>query len=124
MDAPLYFPPPPELPRIQYLTSFRGLKDVEEQSSFNRFVVGEKQDVRLDKPYGVALHDGKLYVCDTNATVVVFDLKNKTYGALQGASGPGRLVQPINISVEADGTKYVADPCAVRSSRSTGTTST
>ncbi len=107
---PVFFPPPPELPRIQYLTSFSGLKDIEEQSSFNRFVVGELQDLRLDKPYGVAMHDGKIYVCDTNATVLVFDLKKKSFGPLEGATGPGKLIQPLNISIEPDGTKYVADP--------------
>jgi DNA-binding beta-propeller fold protein YncE len=109
-EAPVYFPPAPELPRIQFLVSIKGLKDVEQQSSFNRFVVGERQDVRLDKPYGVAMHDGRIYVCDTNASVVVFDLKAKRYGPMPGATGPGRLVQPINISIDAHGTKYVADP--------------
>jgi len=110
IGPPVYFPPPPELPRIQYLMSFSGSKDIEEQSSFNRFVVGELRDLRLDKPYGVAIHDGKIYVCDTNATVFVFDLKGKSYGPLKGAAGPGKLVQPLNISIEPDGTKYVADP--------------
>ncbi len=107
----VFFPPPPELPRIQFLTSFNGLKDVEEQTRFNRFVVGEKPNVRLDKPYGVAMFDGKIYVCDTNATVVVFDLKKKLFGELAGAVGPGKLVQPVNISVDAKiGVKYVSDP--------------
>jgi sugar lactone lactonase YvrE len=109
-EAPVYFPPAPELPRIQFLVSIKGLKDVEQQSGFNRFVVGERQDVRLDKPYGVAMHDGRIYVCDTNASVVVFDLKAKRYGPMPGAAGPGRLVQPVNISIDAYGTKYVADP--------------
>jgi hypothetical protein len=108
--TPVFFPPAPDLPRIQYLTSFSGLKDVEEQSAFNRFVVGEIQDVKLDKPYGVAIFDGKIYVCDTNATVIVFDLKSKGFGPLKGAQGPGRLLGPVNISIERDGTKYVADP--------------
>jgi DNA-binding beta-propeller fold protein YncE len=108
--ASVYFPPSPELPRIQYLTSFTGLKDVEEQSAFDKFVVGEKQDVKLDKPYGVAIYDGKIYVCDTNATVIVFDLKGRTFGTLKGAAGPGQLLGPVNISIERDGTKYVADP--------------
>jgi len=108
--VPLFFPPSPELPRLQYLTSFSGSRDVETQTAFNRFVVGEKQDVKLDKPYGVAIHEGKIYVCDTNATVVVFDLKSKVFENLKGAVGPGKLVQPTNISIEADGTKYVADP--------------
>ena len=105
-----FFPPSPELPRIQFLTSFSGLKDIEEQSAFNRFVVGEKRDLKVDKPYGVAVHDGKIYVCDTNATVVVFDLERKSFGGLTGAVGPGNLSQPVNISIEPDGTKYVADP--------------
>ena len=109
-DAPVFFPPSPELPRIQYLTAFNGSKDVETQSAFDRFVVGEKQNVKLDKPYGVGIFDGKIYVCDTNATVVVFDLRKKTFGYMKGAVGSGKLVQPVNISIEDDGTKYVADP--------------
>ena len=109
-EAPTLFPPAPELPRIQYLTFYSGLKDIEEQSSFNRFVVGEQQDVKLDKPYGVAMHDGRIYVCDTNATVVVFDLKAKTFRPLKGSTGPGKLIQPININIDRNGIKYVADP--------------
>jgi len=106
----VFFPPPPEPPRIQFLTSYSGSKDVETQSAFDRFVVGEKQNLEVDKPYGVAVHDGKIYVCDTNATVAVFDLKGKTFGALKGAVGEGRLVAPVNISVDAEGAKFVADP--------------
>ncbi|HQR44646.1 MAG TPA: hypothetical protein PK598_01365 [Thermoanaerobaculia bacterium] len=109
-ETAVYFPSVPELPRVQFLTSFTGSKDIEEQGSFNKFVVGEKADLQIDKPYGIALFDGKLYVCDTNSGVVVFDLKEKTFGLLKGAAGPGGLRQPVNISIEADGTKYVADP--------------
>jgi len=109
-DAPVFFPPPPASPRIQYLTSFTGLKDIEEQSAFNQFVVGEKQNLKVDKPYGVGMYDGKIYVCDTNNTVAVFDLRRKTFAPLKGASGQGALRQPLNISIESDGTKYVADP--------------
>jgi len=104
------YPPPPAPPRLQYLTSFNGLKDVETQSSFNKFVAGEKEDLKLDKPYGVAIYDGKIYVCDTNATVVVFDLKGKTFGPMKGVVGPGKLMQPSNISIDGDGIKYVSDP--------------
>ena len=106
-----FYPDPPALPRIQFLTSFTGAKDVEGQkSAFDSFVTGEKESgKRLDKPYGVAIHEGKIYVCDTNSTVVVFDLNRKTYGPLQGAKGPGKIVQPININISTDGTKYVTD---------------
>ncbi len=106
----VFFPPAPELPRIQFLVSFIGQKDVEKQSSFQKFIVGEKPAIRLDKPYGVGIYDGKIYVCDTNATVMVFDFKEKRFGPLEGAKGAGRLIQPLNISIEDDGTKYVSDP--------------
>ena len=43
-DVPVFVPPSPELPRIQYLTSFSGLKDVEEQSSFERFVGSQSSE--------------------------------------------------------------------------------
>ncbi len=109
-EPAVYFPAAPSLPRIQFLTAFNGLRDIEEQSGFNRFVVGEKLNLQLDKPYGVAMHDGKIYVCDTNTTVIVLDLKKKQFSSMAGAVGPGRLTQPVNISIEADGTKYVADP--------------
>src|SRR4029453_7541714 len=104
-ELPVFFPPPPDLPRLQYLTSYSSLNDVEEQSRFNRFVVGPRQDIKLTKPYGVAIRDGKIYVCDTNAGVTLFDLKNKTFESLKGAAGPGRLLQPMNIRIEADGIK-------------------
>lgn len=106
----VFFPAPPELPRIQYLMSFSGSKDIEEQSAFNRFVVGEKQGIILGKPYGVGVYDGRVYVCDTNSTVVVFDFRDRTFTPLKGATGPGQLRQPINITIDADGTKYVTDP--------------
>ena len=109
-EPPIYFPPAPALPRLQFLTSFNGLKDIEEQSGFDRFVVGEKLNLELDKPYGVAMYDGKIYVCDTNTTVIVLDLKKKLFSSMAGAVGPGRLSQPVNISIEPDGTKYVTDP--------------
>jgi DNA-binding beta-propeller fold protein YncE len=84
---------------------------VHRRRSFDTNLVGANPDVRLDKPYGLAMHAGKIYVCDTNATVVVFDLAGKSFGILEGAlDGPGKLAQPVNISIDADGTKYVADP--------------
>jgi sugar lactone lactonase YvrE len=106
----VFFPAPPELPRVQFLTSFSGRKDVESQSGFNRFVVGEQADIRLDKPYGVAIHAGRVYVCDTNATVVVFDLERRSFELLAGATGEGQLLAPVNVSADAQGNKYVADP--------------
>jgi len=105
----VFFPAPPSLPRYQYLAAFTGTRDVEEQSAFKVFVAGEAPKVGVDKPYGVAVYDGKIYVCDTNATVVVFDFKNKTFEPLAGAVGQGKLIQPVNISLDKEGNKYVTD---------------
>lgn len=108
----VFFPEPPDPPRIQFLTSFTGARDIEPpKSAFERFITGEKDDVRrLDKPYGVAIHDGRIYVCDTNAGVIIFDLKNRRYEFLKGAIGQGKLIQPVNISIDEKGNKYVTDP--------------
>jgi DNA-binding beta-propeller fold protein YncE len=111
-EAAVFFPPPPSLPRIQFLKSYEGAKDIEEKkSAFETFVTGEKESQRiLDKPYGVAIYHGKIYVCDTNSTVMVFDMQKKTFEPLQGAKGQGKLIQPLNISIDSQGNKYVTDP--------------
>jgi len=109
--AVVFYPDPPELPRVQFLRSFTGAKDIESpKSAFETFVTGEKEsEKRLDKPYGIGVHKGKIYVCDTNRTVMVFDLEKRTYAPLPGAQGLGKLLQPFNIGIDAEGNKYVTD---------------
>ncbi len=111
-EAEVFFPSPPELPRIQYLTSLTGEKDIaRKKSAFEAFITGSSaSDRRLDKPYGIATWGGKIYVCDLNQGVIIFDLAKRTYGGLQGAQGMGKLVQPVNIRIAPDGLKYVSDP--------------
>ena len=55
------------------------------------------------------MYDGKIYVCDTNNTVMVFDMAKKTFEPLKGARGLGKLIQPLNISIDEEGNKYVTD---------------
>jgi sugar lactone lactonase YvrE len=106
----VFYPGPPEEPRIQHLATYTSEKDVVgEMSAFRKFVLGERDYAELGKPYGVAIHEGKLFVCDTReGAVVIFDL---TAGAveLMGNTKRGRLSKPINIAVDPDGTRYVAD---------------
>lgn len=110
-EPPVFYPGPPDPPRLQYLTSFTSSKDIEPpKSRFELFVTGKEIITRLDKPYGLALYDGKIYVADTNATVMVFDLEKKSLKPLSGAHGMGKLLQPLNICIDADGNKYVVDP--------------
>jgi DNA-binding beta-propeller fold protein YncE len=109
-EAPVFYPPPPELPRIQFLVSYRSVKDIGGgTSAFDVFVTGTEDVRRLTKPYGLAIYEGKIYVCDTGGSVMVFDLEKKTFERLKGAEGQGKLLTPINIRIDKDGTKYVAD---------------
>jgi DNA-binding beta-propeller fold protein YncE len=62
------------------------------------------------KPYGIATHGDKIYLCDTGAGAVdVLDLKTRDLRYFTSA-GDGLLVTPVNAAVDDDGTLYVADP--------------
>ena len=110
---PVFFPPPPETPRLQFLKSFSGPDDLGAvtASAFEKFVLGEPKKVEgITTPYGVAIFEGKLYVCDVGKrTVEVLDLENRTFGYL---TKDQRLMNPVNIFIDDDGTKYIADPTA------------
>jgi DNA-binding beta-propeller fold protein YncE len=104
-----FFPPAPDDPHIQFLTSFSGDLDLGRSWSFGEYISGIKPAGPLVKPYGLALHGGKIFICDTVQGVVeVFDLKKRraSYFAPQGE---GRMMMPVNISIDDDGTRYVAD---------------
>lgn len=106
-----FYPPPPQPPRIQHLATFSGERDLAAPSGgFARFILGEeKASTRLQRPYGVAVFEGKLYVADSRAPgLAVFDLAQKRFSLMTG-SGPGRMKRPINVTIDADGTKYVTD---------------
>ncbi len=105
-----FFPPAPDEPRVQFLTSFSAGVDLGGSGSFVDFLTGRPASPdALIKPYGLAVKDGKIFVCDTVAGVVeVFDLVKKR-ARYFAPRGEGHLMMPINISVDADGTRYVAD---------------
>lgn len=110
--ARVFYPAPPDPPRIQLLTTFQGERDLaESDSSLARFLLGDagKSVRQLQQPYGVAMFDNKLYVVDSKAPgLVVFDLAKRGYSVFSGL-GSGRMQRPINVAIDTDGTKYVAD---------------
>jgi hypothetical protein len=107
------FPPPPERPRLQFLKSFSGPADlgVPGTGAFERLVLGDApQRQGIGTPYGVAIFDGKIYACDVaTRRINVLDLRGRSFGYL---TEDRRLMNPVNIVIEPDGTKYVADPSA------------
>ncbi len=103
-------PPPPQQPRIQFLAAYsKDLDVLPPLSGFRRFIVGDREGREIGKPYGVAIHEGQILVCDTKlAIVVVFDLKAQAVEIL-GEGPNGQLGKPINVAVDEDGTRYVTD---------------
>jgi hypothetical protein len=107
----VFYPAPPDPPRVQLLATFdRASSVVDARSDLADFVLGaEKAGDALVRPYGTAVHDGKIYVADSRAPgIAVFDLVAKRFSVFSG-TGTGRLQRPINITIDADGTKYVTD---------------
>ena len=110
---PVFFPPFPDKPRLQFLTSFSSIEenvgDVAKPGWFEEFIVGSEEEQKralIVKPYGTAVYDGKLYVCDIARGVLVIDFKNQTHSYL---TKDRRLGNPVNIWID-DGIKYVTDP--------------
>lgn len=114
--APVYFPPLPDLPRVQFLTNFVSELDV--LSAGDRrmaAVLGNTQPLSLRKATDVAFYDHWLYALDsTLGALWRFDLKNrksKVFQALSLADGSGEfgLVKPTRIVIDTDGNKYIVD---------------
>lgn len=107
------FPPPPEVARIVWERTLRSSADVvpdDKQGSLRRFVTGEQRSGEgLDKPYGVAVQNGKVYVGDTVArNIAVFDLNGGKYARI-GIEEPGALRMPFGLDLDPQGNLYVVD---------------
>lgn len=110
-NGAVFYPPAPDLPRIQHLLTLSGERDMAPpKSGFAAFILGDEDtSQQLSQPYGVAMHDGKIYVADTGAgAIAIFNLNKKSYSLLSG-SGNGRIQRPINIRIDTDGSKYITD---------------
>jgi DNA-binding beta-propeller fold protein YncE len=108
----VFFPKPLEKARLQYLTHFSTSRDVlPPEGPFSRLVFGGQPaaEGKVVKPYGVAVYRGSIYTCDSKAGAVeIFDLAEHRFGFL-GVRGRGKLLKPINITIDEKGTKYVTD---------------
>jgi DNA-binding beta-propeller fold protein YncE len=107
----VFYPPLPNPPRIQHLVTIASERDVSGPTSgFAQFVLGDDQKIqRLKQPYGVGMFDGKIYVADSRAPgLAVFDLARQQFKLVTG-TGNGRMKRPINVTIDADGTKFVTD---------------
>ena len=108
-----FWPLPPAEPRIQFVRSFQAAGDLNLQkaSGLQELIFG-KEDVRdtaIEKPYGVAMRNGRIYVCDIRyPALTVMDLTNRQMRRM-GTTGVNHLTHPVDVAVADDGWVYVAD---------------
>ncbi len=107
----VFYPRPPQRPRVQYLTRYNGARDVEPpQSALVTFVAGDTSgDRMLRKPQSVAAYDGVILVADPGwDTVMALDLENEYFDSI-GDKEAGKLRGTIALAVDRDGNLFVAD---------------
>lgn len=106
----IIYPNPPEQARVQYLTKFTTSLDLgKKQSLLSKLVVGQEKMKAMVKPYGIAIHKGKIYVCDQyGGGMEIINLETKDFIFFK-PKGKGTLRAPINCSVDEKGYLYVAD---------------
>jgi DNA-binding beta-propeller fold protein YncE len=109
-DNLVIFPAPPDTARIQFLARISSSKDVTgSRKSFAKSMMGEGAEIIINKPYGVAVHEGKILICDTYIHgIVIIDMETSKFEHFI-PSGKGELKVPINCFVDGKGYLYVAD---------------
>lgn len=112
MDAPVW-PPPPELARVQYVTSVERHSDLFRKGGFFHTVVriaAGEEETRMVRPHGLAIHpEGGVLVTDPGLSLVHFyDTHLGRYRAI-GRDLEGGLTSPVGVAVAADGSILVSD---------------
>ena len=108
---PIFYPPPPAAPRLQFLVSYSDEIDLGMAvSPLATFITGETpRSQPIVKPYGVLIMSNQIFVCDTGTrTVDILDLVGKTMSRFSPADA-GKFGTPVNLAIDEDGTRYVAD---------------
>src|SRR5208282_5729616 len=114
----LVWPPPPDQPRIRYLSQYFGELDLlgkkQVKGGMLERIAGvtitPEERPRLIKPYSVAVDSrGRVYVADSGqANVFVFDLENKKL-EFRGDKAPATILMPIGVAVDEDDRLFVSD---------------
>lgn len=107
----VFFPGAPDPPRVQFLASYNSEKELRgPDSAFAFYLTGETpKENPIGKPYGVAFHNHKIFLCDSaehGVLVLDFDKHQMTALATEGESA---LSAPMNIAIDGEGNQYVVD---------------
>jgi DNA-binding beta-propeller fold protein YncE len=107
----IFYPPPPDTARFQFLRGISSLDDVKGSGrSLFAAIVGEERKaspIRIIRPYGVSVDSGLIYVCDVNLPgVSIIDLAEKSMRQVMSPTLP----RPSACVVDrATGQLYIAD---------------
>ena len=107
----VFFPPLPEIPRIQFLTSISSEADLgKKRDEFREFVTGKPEDLRaIGRAWDVDHVAGKLYVsAKAYRQILIVDLELRKIDFVDSSTG-GELPNPGGIFVSNAGYKFVAD---------------
>ncbi|NOX35063.1 MAG: hypothetical protein GXP56_15265 [Deltaproteobacteria bacterium] len=107
----IFYPPLPQQPKLQFLTSISSEDDLgKAKSDFKEFLLGKEVSIkRLEKPYDIGSSKGKLFVLDKSFNkLIIIDLINKKIDYLRDQR-LGALNDPSGIWISKDETKYIAD---------------
>src|SRR5438876_1040431 len=94
-----FYPPAPDVPRLQYLTSFGSEKDLRgtARDNFFAFITGQAPTYTpILKPYGGATLKNSIYVCDTVGVILRLELDAHRMSVI-APEGPAALKLPINL---------------------------
>lgn len=106
-DTPeLYWPFPPENPRIKFIDLILGSHDVtgSRADKFKNIVFGSEGEIMFEKPTYIALYKDMVLISDITR-VHVYDFGRKQYRAL----GRGRLTSATGVAVTSEGWVFVGD---------------
>jgi sugar lactone lactonase YvrE len=112
-EGPVFFPPPPDPPRVQFLTALNSSEDlVVKKKSFFGWLFGQEDDegpVNIGKPYGVTVYKGKIYVCDLGGKIIIIDPEKREFDYMGKGKNLKGLKKPATIAIDAAGIMYIID---------------
>lgn len=102
VEAPreLFWPLPPDKPRIKWLAMYSTSKDIEKRSKFLTLLLGEEIRAALKRPQGIAVDSkGNIYVTDSVLhSIFVFDfVQSKLRSFAEGSQE--RVITPIGLAI-------------------------
>lgn len=108
-----FWPPLPDTPRIEFITSYKNTDDFPKTGKqvFLESLVGATEVRGFTKPWGlVSDGEGKIYVADvSDSQVTVLDLSNNKIEGMGKQELEGVFDTPIDVALDKDGNIYVSD---------------